>query len=1405
MKKVSYLLYCICWMISTAAWANSANLVKNGDFEIKHSGWEARGKDAAKAMVWSTNEAHSGTKSLQLSMANATDNIIRWKSDLFDCEGKIKVSFWLKTEHLAPAQKGWLIVRIMLFDKDKKQCKIGKYPGVTIAYFGKRKSPKDGWQAYSKEIDLPDNVCYAYIDFFSNRCSGVATLDDVKVIQLTPSKIKIKTEERKMSNTKIDKPQSALERAEAAELARLQATKKSKKKHQTNSFLYGLKKGTELIIEDVTIDGEINQKNRTAAAQRMPDITIDGPNLKQDGKDIFLAWWWLGADSWHDKMLGFDCFAFHVNNRNTIIKAKKEAGKIKVYVDKKNAADVTQMERLVDQGLLPFIHFYENKHSNVLKRLAPDRLIKSHYWLYCDEDPEMNRLRRNSWKAVMRITRDYPSFVYNLNNETYYMDYCIWNIHDFRKRMKLKYNSIDKANSIWQTDYKSFAEVIPPYSSSEIMHTMASMENFNSHMLWLDWIKFTEEKFAETIAEQRDYVKNIDPAAKVTLKSPSGFMLRAEKGIYPPSLAAVEDIYCTEISTRFLNQYVGEEDEQEIKSMLKSVLSWDIVRNASKDRPIIADESSPFPVDKVVESHYLVPAKALAEWKFKSAAKDRSVNRRVRDIGTTEGWWRKDYDDSKWAIIKTPGIWGESGYPATTIGWYRTAIMIPKAERVFLNGMKLSDYSDIYINGELVKKTNGWKEQFNAEITDYVTFDKPTIIAIRIVNTYEQGGYIWGGIRGYINITKKSGREKLTAGQMRSHYWTSLVHGCSGLGMFKYPKNRKEYAIDALRILPYMKKEMESVGDIVLPRPRIKGQVGMLYPYDSLRYFLPKNWAAVTHNPLANSFVNYYAGLLFSGIATDLVRADETLDVWQGYPLIVIREAGRLTPASLDLVKAYVNAGGIIVVDNSSLKIDDNSNKKLKTADFLGATIGTALDKTSQFLLVNRPDISSATIQSLINKNFGVELEPLKDSKAIAKYGNGATAMTLKSFGKGKIYYLGAELGINGFNRLITAICAENSIAPPITLSPKVAGSLNYVERYLFKNDGKYLLYLNNWGAEAVASIMLPQLGAENYSVREVLSGKTIYQGKLAENAMQLTVNSQSPHVLLIEKSQDRPLKLAKLPPEYDAFMQRIWHDSPKHDDKVLFCVRGKHLQDKRSSPQILMPTLPLLLNQDNMEVNIALGNLADSVQACDYRDRSHDVDLENYKVLFIPSPIDMDENFTGKELAAIRKFVADGGGLFVCGLNSYGIHTVNRVATRVLKPFGISIVNSSLKDHQHHILGDPRFITFSDLKSKHPILKNVGTFQSMGSSYVKYKNPQSKPVSLISTKLKGREVPVLMAMEYGKGRIVVMGESNWMWPEWLQKGDNAQLAVNIFDWLARKPITKLNKKKITEVIKTPF
>jgi hypothetical protein len=45
------------------------------------------------------------------------------------------------------------------------------------------------------------------------------------------------------------------------------------------------------------------------------------------------------------------------------------------------------------------------------------------------------------------------------------------------------------------------------------------------------------------------------------------------------------------------------------------------------------------------------------------------------------------------------------------------------------------------------------------------------------------------------------------------------------------------------------------------------------------------------------------------------------------------------------------------------------------------------------------------------------------------------------------------------------------------------------------------------------------------------------------------------------------------------------------------------------------------------------------------------------------------------------------------------------------------------------------------------------------------------------------------------------MGDASWMLPNALVKADNAQLALNIFNWLAKRPIKIEDRKKLLEII----
>ncbi len=1338
------------------------NLVPNGDLEQADALWRASGKVREKNKqyaILTQDQAHAGKSSLKLFMPKAMQTV-RWQSPVFPCNGTIQTSLWLKTARLQPQERGWLVVRMAVMDNERKPVQVGRFSWYTLVFLNQKRAAdaEEDWRNYTKKIILPAKVKYARIDFLAYQCTGMAWLDDVVVRQSQAAKPTPGVSENKKPASKT---LSAIEQAEEDELVRLQATKIKSGSSRSLNFLYGLKEGTPLLVEDVEIKGEVDQENKKAWMEKAPQITIKDSDLFKDGRPVFLAWWWLGADTWHDKMLGFDCTSYHIYNRAPMVKAKKEKNHVRVYWDKLSLSDITHMQRILNLGRLPFIHFYENKHSSILKRLAPDRLINSHYWLYCDEDPQTARIRRNSWKAVLRITRNYPSFVYNLNNETYYMDYCIWNIRAFRKRMRVKYGNIETANKIWQTTFTKFDNILPPYSPNSITHTRDSMQNFTSHMLWLDWLKFTEARFAETVKRQRDDVKAIDPAARVCIKSPSGFMIRADRGIYPPSVAKVMDLYCAEISTRYFNQYPGEEVVDEIKSMLSAVLRWDVVRNACRDKPLIADESSPFPVDKLSRSQFLFSAEDMAEWRFRPSSSSMDVNRYTRDQGQQDGWWREDYDDGRWQTMKAPAIWGQEGFKDTTIAWYRKRITIPKSEQVYLNGHKLADYAHVYINGELVKTTSSWKERFSVEITGHVHAGQSNTIAIRIVNKYKQGGFIWGGIRGYVTITRAPTTTRLRAGQMRSHFWTALVHGCSGLGMFKYPKDPQRYSIETLRILPYMKKEMQTVAKIILPRPRIKGQVALFYPYESLRYRLPADWAAAKKNPVFADFMDVYAGAMFAGIDIDLVRGDEPLSQYQKYPVVVVKAAARVHPRVIKLLHNYVKQGGILVMGEDCLKTNDETDQPLPEPEFLQ---GPKIEQTDPLPVL------------------GVEM---------------------RAANQGMVFRVPRLTSMQAWQKLLPAILRQKSIRSAIRIVPAIPGSLQYVERHLFTRNGKTVIYLHNWGAPGKARVLVPGLPAADYRVRDVETGRELLAGNLREKGLTLLIRSQSPHILLVEPTDSTPVPMAKLSPAHDAFMQRIWRKSPVHTTKVLMYTRGQRNADKRSNQHVLMPTLPLLLDAEDMQVDVTYKPLREQVRIWDYCANLRDAKLSDYRVLFIPSPIDMSGRFGKDELRVIRNYVAAGGGLFVCGLNNYGIHMSSRVASSAVKVFGLSIPSVSLINKNACIMGDPRFMTFDadSFADGHPVLAHVNAFQSMGSTMVRADHPLGKPLPLITADLKGSKVPILLAMNYGKGRILVMGESSWMWPEWLKKADNAQLAVNIFRWLARENPQPIDTRKVKDAI----
>lgn len=119
------------------------------------------------------------------------------------------------------------------------------------------------------------------------------------------------------------------------------------------------------------------------------------------------------------------------------------------------------------------------------------------------------------------------------------------------------------------------------------------------------------------------------------------------------------------------------------------------------------------------------------------------------------------YNDSKWRNLTLPHDWGiESNFlsnvPATNlggslpggIGWYRKTFTVPasaknKNIRIEFDGVYKN--SEVWINGHsLGKRPNGYIN-FSYDLTPYLNFDKPNVIAVKVDNSQQPDSRWYSG------------------------------------------------------------------------------------------------------------------------------------------------------------------------------------------------------------------------------------------------------------------------------------------------------------------------------------------------------------------------------------------------------------------------------------------------------------------------------------------------------------------------------------------------------------------------------------------------------------------------------------------------------------------------------------
>lgn len=122
-----------------------------------------------------------------------------------------------------------------------------------------------------------------------------------------------------------------------------------------------------------------------------------------------------------------------------------------------------------------------------------------------------------------------------------------------------------------------------------------------------------------------------------------------------------------------------------------------------------------------------------------------------KNIGKSEKWYSRTFDDSKWVVIDVGKRWEELGYrDLDGFAWYRKAVEIPadwKSKDIWLKIEAVNDAYELFINGESVSffgeaNISVASRPTFTEISKKLKYGAGNLIAIQ-VNDWGNSGGLW--------------------------------------------------------------------------------------------------------------------------------------------------------------------------------------------------------------------------------------------------------------------------------------------------------------------------------------------------------------------------------------------------------------------------------------------------------------------------------------------------------------------------------------------------------------------------------------------------------------------------------------------------------------------------------------
>ena len=196
---------------------------------------------------------------------------------------------------------------------------------------------------------------------------------------------------------------------------------------------------------------------------------------------------------------------------------------------------------------------------------------------------------------------------------------------------------------------------------------------------------------------------------------------------------------------------------------------------------------------------------------------------------------------------------------------------------------------------------------------------------------------------------------------------------------------------------------------------------------------------------------------------------------------------------------------------------------------------------------------------------------------------------------------------------------------------------------------------------------------------------------------------------------------------------------------------------------------------------------------------------LSRYTTLVLPTP---SREFKEYEKEAIRGFVESGGGLIILGeegsiMESEDIlDPINSISSMFGIEFNSDYVNDPELENQvpdtELTWKNPKGFVIIRTFERHPVTWNIFDLGYIIGCSLDVSHPAvelgfGNPTTVADSK-KGEEVVVLAAAEYGMGKVVAIGDKDFLvggsrrfgaHDGFLPYGDNERLGLNIFEWVS--------------------